>query len=42
MKKHYEIPEVDVVCFEMAEALTSDSDQMLSGVFDYGEGVEEW
>lgn len=42
MRKLYEIPEVDVVRFEMSETLTSDPEQMISGVFDYGEGVEEW
>ncbi len=42
MKKFYEIPELDVLRFEMTETLTSDPEEAISGMFDYGEGVEEW
>ncbi len=40
--KKYEEPKMDVIRFEMAETLTSDVEVTMSGMFDYGEGIENW
>ncbi len=40
--KKFEEPKLEVIRLEMAETLTSDIDEALSGILDYGEDVEEW
>ncbi len=40
--KKYEQPTLDILCFEVAEALTSDAEVLMSGVYDFGEDVGEW
>ena len=38
----YEQPTLNVIRFEMAEALTSGAQEAMSGVYDLGGNVEEW
>ncbi len=40
--RKYKQPALDVIRFEMAEALTSGAEEAMSGVYDFGEGVDEW
>lgn len=40
--RKYKQPTLDVIRFETAEALTADVEVAMSGVYDFGEGVDEW
>lgn len=40
--KTYEEPKMNITRFDVTDILTSDPAEMLSGIFDYEQGVEEW
>lgn len=40
--KTYEEPKLDVTRFDMTDTLTSDPAEVLSNIFEYDQGVEEW
>ena len=40
--KKYEQPQMEITRFEVADRLTWTDGEVLSGIYDYGQDVEEW